>query len=93
MMKFDVNNQDFTVQFELDTSIKAPTEFYVNEDIHYPHGFTYTIYSDSQVVPSTSFVMMQSRKNYYTLTPTDNTFNGKMIKVEIVANESVNIIQ
>lgn len=47
-MKFDVNSGAFTAQYKIDTSIKAPTEIFLMEEIHYPDGYKLTLSIDNE---------------------------------------------
>lgn len=45
-MKFDSQTKDFELVFTVDASIAAPTVIYLNEEVHYPAGYTLSVTHD-----------------------------------------------
>mmetsp|Transcript_28691 Transcript_28691/g.51076 ORF Transcript_28691/g.51076 Transcript_28691/m.51076 type:complete len:527 (-) Transcript_28691:326-1906(-) len=54
-MSFDSTSKAFELVFTVDTSIAAPTVLYLNEEVHYPKGYSLTITNDQgySVLPQT----------------------------------------
>ena len=62
-MKFDAYTSSFFAEFIIDTDIKASTEVYINEQIHYPKGFKVSILVNDK--ENDSFKLSKIKKNYY----------------------------
>ncbi|GAM27787.1 hypothetical protein SAMD00019534_109630, partial [Acytostelium subglobosum LB1] len=75
-MKFDINNGDFTLSYEINTSISQPTVVYLNEAMHYPSGYKAKITTGAAT-------LTYPQKNIINITPSSTTTNGQLITLEI----------
>jgi len=77
---FDPYGGRYTATFSLNTGIFTSSEIYLNEDIHYPNGFSVSIY------PPESVSWRKAAKNILLLTATNSAQNGQSIYVTITTN-------
>jgi hypothetical protein len=55
-MYFNTNDTSFTATWFIESSVKSNTEVYVNSEIHYPHGYNYSIQIDGEDAEGVEFL-------------------------------------
>ncbi|KAN0030386.1 hypothetical protein ACTA71_010151 [Dictyostelium dimigraforme] len=77
LMSFNPTNGDFSLSYTINTTITQPTQIYLNQDLHYPNGFTTTISSGTVTISN-------PQKNLIYVLPNSNTINQSTITIEIL---------
>jgi len=77
LMDFNPKDSYFQLAFNIDITINAPTEIYLNEDFYYSNGFTVTI------TPSNTAVWKKVSKNHIEISA-GSASQGQSIQVVIV---------
>jgi len=78
-MTFDTKTGAFQLDFNA-TVTAAPTEIYLNEELHYPNGYVL------EIQPSTCAMRQSSETNYIYLTlPLESPCKDTLVKIQITA--------
>jgi len=78
-MQFVPESSVFQLIYQVNTTITAPTEIFLNEAFYYPNGFTITI------LPKTAATWTKVSRNYITVTTSSTATQGQQIQVVITA--------
>ncbi|EGG14323.1 hypothetical protein DFA_12093 [Cavenderia fasciculata] len=65
-MSFNTTSGEFSMVYTMNPNIQEPTEIYLNENVHYPNGYTFT------VSPSKDVVIASTQTNRLLLTNNNN---------------------
>jgi len=79
-MKYEWKTQYFVLKYEIDTTISAPTEIYLNTELNYPNGFVV------EIEPEWAASYSHIRPNHLYISPQEGTFNGMEVTVSISAS-------
>ena len=81
---FNVDTSNFTVEFTVNTSVKAPSVAYLCSEYYYENGLEYTFTdADGTAMPESSFTARLA-DNRLTFTVTDTAYDGKTITLNVV---------
>jgi len=76
-MEFDATSGDFSLTFEVDTTITLPTEIYFSEKYFYNNGF------EVSVTPTDSLIWEKSSRNHLHFTSSSSLTSGTEVTISL----------